>query len=62
DFSEDDFKTLLDLLEKYGGLDYAEKMASDNLARAKQQLEIFSPSETRDILEILADYALHRSS
>ncbi|MFP4649421.1 MAG: polyprenyl synthetase family protein [Desulfobacterales bacterium] len=62
DFSESDFKTLLDLLEKYGGLDYAETVASDNLARAKQQLEIFSPSETRDILETLADYALRRSS
>ncbi|MFO7931571.1 MAG: polyprenyl synthetase family protein [Thermodesulfobacteriota bacterium] len=62
DFSENDFKALLDLLEKYNGLDYAQKMASDNLARAKKQLEIFAPSETRDILETLADYALHRSS
>lgn len=62
DFTESDFKALLDLLEKYNGLDYAEKVASDNLALAKQQLEIFAPSETRDILETLADYALHRSS
>lgn len=62
DFTESDFKALLDLLEKYNGLDYAEKVASDNLALAKQQLEIFAPSETRDILETVADYALHRSS
>ncbi|MFW6081839.1 MAG: polyprenyl synthetase family protein [Desulfosalsimonas sp.] len=62
DFSESDFNALIDLLEKYSGLDYAKKAAEDNLSRAKQQLKIFAPSETRDILETLADYALHRSS
>lgn len=62
DFTESDFKTLLDLLEKYNGLDYAERIASEHLARARAQLEIFAPSETRETLEMLADYALYRTS
>lgn len=62
DFTQSDFKSLLSLLEKYGGLDYAEKKAAGHLERAKKQLEIFEPSATRDILVTLADYALHRSS
>ncbi|MFP4668289.1 MAG: polyprenyl synthetase family protein [Desulfosalsimonas sp.] len=62
DFSESDFTTLLDLLEKYDGFVYAADKASDHQARAKAQLEIFAPSETRDTLEMLADYALHRTS
>ncbi|MCF8024666.1 MAG: polyprenyl synthetase family protein [Desulfobacteraceae bacterium] len=61
-FTENDFKALLDLLEKYNGLDYAKTIAEDHLARAKKHLEIFAPSETRDILFTLADYALYRTS
>lgn len=62
DFTETDFKTLLDLLEKYKGLDYAKKVAADHLQQAKQQLVMFAPSKSRDTLEALADYALYRKS
>ncbi|MFP3999266.1 MAG: polyprenyl synthetase family protein [Desulfobacterales bacterium] len=61
-FTESDFKTLLDLLEKYNGVDYAEKIAAEHLSLAKDQLEIFARSPARDTLEMLADYALHRTS
>ncbi len=62
DFTENDFRALLDLLEKYQGLDYAKKVAAGHLDLAKEQLKMFERSGTRDTLEALADYALYRTS
>ena len=61
-FTRSDFNSLRSLLEKYGGLDYAEKKAAGHLAQAKKQLDIFAPSTEREILLTMADYALNRTS
>ena len=59
-FSKSDFAYLTTLLEKYGGLDYTKEKAAYNINKAKEALSVFKPSETRQILELLADYALVR--
>jgi octaprenyl-diphosphate synthase len=62
DFTVDEFKILISLMEKYGGLNYAHKAASTYVGNAKNALLIFPESETRDILMGFADYALERDS
>ncbi len=60
DFSLQDFEDLKGLLETYGGITYTQALAADHVARAKEALTIFSPSETRDLLSLLAEYTLAR--
>ena len=61
DFSKDDFKTLIGLLDQHGGLTYTRKVAADYIDNSKSALSIFEPSQTKDIMLDLADYALARS-
>lgn len=56
-FSVRDFKFLIKLLEKYGGIAYTKKRAADHVEEAKKSLLVFKPSKTRRILEYIADYA-----
>ncbi len=60
DFSVNDFETLLELLKKYKGISYTQKMAAEHITKAKKALSIFEPSETKEILIKVADYALNR--
>ncbi len=60
DFSTDDFKTLIALLETYNGIGYTRETAKRYVARAKAVLAGFKPSGTREILFDIADYALAR--
>jgi len=60
DFSVQDFEKLVDILRARGGLAYARRMAEKHVAEAKKALFDFSPCETRDLLEYIADYALGR--
>lgn len=60
DFNSDEFIFLRELLEKYGGLSYTEQKAIDSIHKAKEALSVFEPSESRTVLELLADYALVR--
>ncbi|HUV49611.1 MAG TPA: polyprenyl synthetase family protein [Anaerolineae bacterium] len=61
DFSTDEFKILLELLNKYKGLKYTEESAVKHIAKAKEALVgVFKPSETRQLLINIADYALAR--
>ena len=62
DFSVNDFKILIELLRKYDGISYTQKMASDHINKAKEALSIFEPSETKQILVKVADYALNRKA
>lgn len=62
EFSEDDFHALTEKLDHYGGLAYTEQVASDHIARAKEALETFQPSATKDILLDVADYAMVRKT
>ncbi len=61
-FSVNDFKTLAELLLKYKGISYTQKLASEHIKKAKEALSIFEPSETKEILIKVADYALNRKS
>ena len=62
DFSINDFKILVELLRKYKGISYTQKMASEHINKAKEALSIFEPSETKQILVKVADYTLNRKA
>lgn len=59
-FSVNEFETLIDLLNKYGGIAYTQNLATKHIEDAKEALSIFEPSETKEILMDVADYALVR--
>ena len=61
DFSEADFKTLTDLLKKYGGLTYTQNTAASYIDTAKKALTVFDPSPTKETMLDIAEYALARS-
>ena len=60
DFTTDDFKTVLDLLIKYGGIDYTQETAASYIDTAKNALALFEPSPTKETMLDIADYALQR--
>ena len=62
DFSKEEFLGLVKLLGRYGGIAYTREQAARHTAEAKNLLEPFAPSETRQILLDIADYALIRTS
>ncbi|MBU2622897.1 MAG: polyprenyl synthetase family protein [Proteobacteria bacterium] len=57
-----DFKLLIKLLEKYGGIAYTKDRAKWHIEKAKKTLRIFKPSKTKKVLEYIADYALLRKA
>ncbi len=61
-FSVHAFKTLIDLLKKYKGIEYTRNLAVESVENAKQALDIFKPTPTRAVLLKLADYALIRKA
>jgi octaprenyl-diphosphate synthase len=60
DFSDEEFKILIELLDKYGGITYTQTKAAEHIRKAKQALALFDESDTKDILLDVADYALAR--
>jgi len=60
DFSMDDFKTLIEMLQTHHGIQYTRETAEEYVARAKACLDGFKPSVTRETLCDIADYALKR--
>ena len=60
DFVAEDFKTLIEMLEKYGGIEYTLKTAAAYIETAKAALSIFQPSPTKQTMLDIADYALAR--
>ena len=61
DFSTADFNTLVDLLQRSGGIDYTRRRAAEHIGRAKAALEVFDASPARELLLDIADYALARN-
>lgn len=55
-----DLKYVIALIDQYGGIDYTRNRAAELAVEAKQQLQIFPPSEVREALEIVADYVISR--
>jgi octaprenyl-diphosphate synthase len=60
DFSDQEFKILIELLDKYGGITYTQNKAAEHIRQAKRALDVFDESATKDILLDVADYALAR--
>ena len=62
EFSDDDFRKLIHLLEQYGGLAYTEQKAGEYVLKAREALSCFESSVTKDILLDMADYAMARKT
>jgi octaprenyl-diphosphate synthase len=60
EFAVEDFKALVKLLDKYGGIDYTQQTAAGYIDTAKAALSGFEPSPARETLLDIADYALVR--
>jgi octaprenyl-diphosphate synthase len=60
DFTVDEFKTLVALMEKNDGIEYTIKKATTYVEKAKKALSVFEASKTRDSLYDIADYTLAR--
>jgi octaprenyl-diphosphate synthase len=60
DFSTEDFETLIAIMKKYGGQTYTEKVAQKYVKNAKNALETFEDSTTKEVLLSIADYTLAR--
>ncbi len=61
-FNYNDFNKLIDLLKKYQGLSYTQKLASEYVEKAKNSLDIFTSSKTKETLLNVADYAMDRKA
>lgn len=60
DFDEDIFTNLLSMLDRYGGIEYTENKALAHVNSAKEAIEIFEDSGQKQLLNMLADYAVER--
>ena len=60
--SQADVDVAMDLLDKYGALEYARNVAQENVEEAKKLLEILPDSESKQALELIADFVLERKS
>ncbi len=54
------FRTILELVKKHGGIAYTRNRAEDQIEKARQSLLLFETSKSRTILEDLADFVLAR--
>ncbi len=61
-FTGNEFKTLVGLLEKNDGIVYTRQTAAAHIDKAKNALSVFEPSKIKDTLFDIADYALSRST
>jgi len=62
DFSLKDFNILTELLRKNNGITYTEKLANGYVTNAKNAISIFKDSETKKILEDIADFVILRKT
>ena len=60
-FSVNDFKTLIRMIDKYGGQLYTQNLATKYVQNAKEALAAFETSKTKEILLTIADYTLSRN-
>lgn len=60
-FSVNDFKTLIRMIDKYGGRLYTQNLAKEYVQNAKEALAVFENSNTKEVLLMIADYTLSRN-
>jgi octaprenyl-diphosphate synthase len=61
-FSDGEFQRLVRLLHQYGGIHYCQEIALSRVNQAREIMDTFAPSETRDTLTMIAEYTLNRKS
>ena len=59
-FTAEEFRILVDMLNRYDGILYTRKLAAERIEAAKLALSVFEPTEIRNLLNDIADYALER--
>lgn len=59
-FDKDIFTNLVSMLDRYGGIEYTGKKALAHVNSAKEAIEIFEDSGHKQLLTMLADYAVER--
>jgi len=62
DFTADDFHGLLELMARYGGIEYTRKCAATHIRTAKAALASFEATPDRETLHDIVDYAWSRAS
>jgi octaprenyl-diphosphate synthase len=62
EFSQEEFKALVDILIRCGSIDYTRNKASAFIRKAKQSLEVFEEDPAKALLYDIADYALVRKT
>lgn len=62
DFSAADFRRLIDILQGCGAIAETLRKAAEHIASAKAHLALFEVCESREILEMIADYTLTRNA
>ena len=60
DFSINTFETLIKTIDRYDGRTYTQRLATEHVQHAKDALDIFENSETKETLLMIADYTLSR--
>jgi octaprenyl-diphosphate synthase len=60
-FSVNDFKTLIKMIEKYGSRSYTQTLATEYVQNAKEALAVFEDSKPKEVLLMIADYTLSRN-
>jgi len=60
-FSVNDFKTLIRMIDKYGGRLYTQNLATEYVQNAKEAIAVFENSNTKEVLLMIADYTLSRN-
>ena len=60
-FTKNDFRWLVEKINEHGGFEYTRTLAFEHIANARQSLDLFPVSPTRDILFDIAGYALERT-
>jgi len=60
DFSINSFEILIKMIDKYDGRTYTQNLATEYVQHAKEALDVFKNSETKETLLMIADYTLSR--
>ena len=59
--TQDDVLDIIDIFKKLGSIDYAQNKLKEFSSQAKESLEIFEKSESKDFLTALAEYSVTRT-
>ena len=61
-FTDNEFKKLIQLMHDIGGIRYCRKVAENHIQQAKKIIQSFPSSQTTETLLLIADYTLNRNA